>query len=69
MAAPVDVPIPLGLVLGGGYTVRFTALDATTGNVVSNVIVSDASVQYDQVPQATPTIKNTAVFLPGPALE
>lgn len=69
MAAPVDVPIPLGLVLANGYTVRFTALDATTGNVVSGVVISDASVQYDGPAPPLPEAKNTAVFLPGPAFE
>lgn len=39
MAAPVLAPMPDGLVLGSGYTLRVTALDPTTGNLVANVNV------------------------------
>jgi hypothetical protein len=39
MAAPVLAPMPDGLVLGSGYTLRVTALDPTTGNLVAGVNV------------------------------
>jgi hypothetical protein len=39
MAAPVLAPMPDGLVLGSGYTLRVTALDPTTGNLVGGVNV------------------------------
>jgi hypothetical protein len=39
MAAPVLAPMPDGLVLGSGYTLRVTALDATSGNLVAGVKV------------------------------
>jgi len=39
MAAPVLAPMPDGLILGPGYTLRVTALDAATGNLVANVNV------------------------------
>ena len=69
MPAPVDVSIPPGLVLDDGYILRFTALDATTGAVVPNVVISGATVQYDPGPMPTKPPKNTAAFLPGPAFE
>ena len=39
MAAPVLAPMPDGLVLGSGYTLRVTALDPSTGNLVGGVNV------------------------------
>lgn len=69
MAAPIDIPIPLGLEIAGGYTIRFTAVDATTGALVPGVVVSGATVQYDPEPQPTEPIKSTAFFLPGPSTE
>lgn len=69
MAAPMVVAIPLGLDLADGYTIRFTAVDAATGLVVPNVVISGATVQYDPVPIPPDPVKNTAVFLPGPAFE
>ena len=39
MAAPVLAPMPDGLVLASGYTLRVTALDPTTGNLVAGVNV------------------------------
>lgn len=39
MAAPVLAPMPDGLNLGSGYTLRVTALDPTTGNLVAGVNV------------------------------
>lgn len=39
MAAPVLAPMPDGLVLGSGYTLRVTALDPTSGSLISGVNV------------------------------
>jgi hypothetical protein len=39
VAAPVLAPMPDGLNLGSGYTLRVTALDPTTGNLVAGVNV------------------------------
>ena len=44
MPAPLDAGMPPDTVIGDGYTVRFTALDPTTGAVVSGVVVSEANV-------------------------
>lgn len=47
MAAPVTAALPPGLDLPGGYTLRFTALDPTTGALVSGVTVSAATILTD----------------------
>jgi len=39
MAAPVIAPMPDGLVLQSGYTLRVTAVDATNGNLIAGVNV------------------------------
>lgn len=44
MATPLKTGLPLGLELGAAYTLRFDALDPTTGATVSGVTVSQASV-------------------------
>jgi hypothetical protein len=36
-----------GFVLTGGYVLRVTALDPTDGSVVTDVVVSDVSLQVD----------------------
>jgi hypothetical protein len=69
VAAPIDVGIAPFLVLGGSYIVRFTAVDPTTGATVPNVVISGATVQFDQTPTPLPAVANTATFLPGPAFE
>lgn len=53
MAAPLDAPIPPGLALSGGYTIRFTALDPTSGDEVTDVVISGATVQYEVVAGST----------------
>lgn len=50
MAAPVVASLPPALDLPGGYTVRFTALDPTTGAVVSGVTISAATILTDTAP-------------------
>jgi hypothetical protein len=47
MAQPLIVSLPPGLDLGGGCQIRVTALDPTTGNVVSGVKVSNVTLQVD----------------------
>lgn len=47
MAAPQNVTLPLGFTLADGMQVRITALDATTGDLVTGVIVSNVSIDVD----------------------
>lgn len=48
MAKPLIVPLPPNLHLWGGCVVRVTALDASTGNEVSGVQVSNITLEVDQ---------------------
>lgn len=44
MAQPLTAGLPPNLDLDGGYTIRFTAVDPTTGVVVAGVKVSNATI-------------------------
>jgi len=69
MTVPTPAPLPPELDLPDGYQVVFAALDPTTGNAVSGVVVGDVSIFG--------TILGTGVggglalgpfmFVPGPA--
>lgn len=69
MAAPMIAPIPPGLQLSGDYTIRFTALDPTTGATVSGVTVSGATVQLANLSGAAPAALQSGPFMlvPGPS--
>ena len=45
----MDTGLPVGLDLADGWTVRFTALTASTGAVDTSVIVSGASLLVDNL--------------------
>lgn len=40
MAAPATAAMPSQMDLSGGYTVRLTAVDPTTGNVISSITIA-----------------------------
>jgi len=42
MAEPFKEPLPPDHLLSAGYSVRLAAIDPTTGNDVSGVVISDA---------------------------
>lgn len=44
MSAPVDVSMPANLDLGQGYSLRITALDPSTGNLVGGVKVGQVVI-------------------------
>lgn len=44
MSLPVKTGLPDNMSIGPGYTIRFTAVDPTTGAVVAGVTISDASI-------------------------
>lgn len=73
MAAPIIVPLTPGIVAADNYTIRITALDPSTGNVVSGVKVSLSTIlgtniaDTDTGTDGNPAT-NTAVLLPGPAI-
>lgn len=49
MPAPSIAALPLDLVMESGYQIRFTALDAATGNAVAGVRVTDVAFQVRPV--------------------
>lgn len=70
MAAPQNAGIPDSLDLGGGYTLEFTALDATAGTDVTSVKVSLATLTVNNVSadQGSGSLINpvTPLWLPVP---
>lgn len=46
--APMNAPLAPYLSLGGGYSIAFTALNPTTGAVVTAVKVSNATISIDR---------------------
>lgn len=71
MAAPQNAPLPPFFTLNEGMIVRITAIDATTGAVVSGVKVSNASVDVDNFAPDEPTPdqpKGPIFLIPGPVV-
>jgi hypothetical protein len=63
MAAPMQVSLPPFFSFEKGMTIRLTALDATTGDPVTGVVVSGASLDVDtddDVPVVPPAQPGTA---------
>jgi hypothetical protein len=67
MAAPMNAPLAPYFSLGAGYTVRFTALDATTGAEVAAVVISNATLSVDQAESQNFTLE-PITEMPGPVL-
>lgn len=63
MAAPLMVGFTPNIIVEGAYTVRVTALDATTGNVVSGVNILDAAILAHDVGDQSST--QTVTLVPG----
>ncbi len=49
MSQPLIVPLPPGLELWGDCVIRVTALDPTTGSVVSGVQASNVTLEVDHL--------------------
>lgn len=47
MPAPQIVPLPPGITLAAGYTLRLTAVDPQTNATVAGVTISGASIDVD----------------------
>jgi hypothetical protein len=56
MAIPQEGSLPPFFVLESGYIVRLTALDPVSGAVVSGVVISNGSIDVDNVNDATPSL-------------
>lgn len=66
MPQPFDLPLPPNLYLSGGYTVRVTAIDPTSGAVVSGVNVSDVTLQVEQIAGGD-LASGPFMLVPGPS--
>lgn len=60
MSLPVKTGLPDNLIIGDGYTIKWRAVDPTTGADVTGVKVSKATVQ------ATPTVTADTLEELGP---
>ncbi len=68
MSLPVKTGLPDALDLPAGYTIRFTALDPTTGALVSGVTVSAASILADSLGAGGEALTTGPFMLvPGPS--
>ena len=68
MAAPFEVGMTPDVTVEGAYVIRFTALDAATGNLVSNVNVTSAAIiarDISFVPENVISTEPDPVFLPS----
>lgn len=63
-AAPMKAPLAPSIELVGGYTVRVTALDPTTGATVTGVVVSHVAMQVDTLSDAG-EVPDVPDFLPS----
>jgi hypothetical protein len=68
MAAPMKTGMPVELDLPAGYTLRFTALDPTTGAANTDVVVSSAAITAEPVggTQAGQLEVGPFMLVPGP---
>ena len=55
MAAPQIVSLPEFFTLASGMTVRLTAVNASTGALVSGVVISGVSIDVDTATDFSPT--------------
>ena len=68
MAAPLVVPMTPGITVSGDYIIRVTALDATTGNLVTGVNVSAGAILATNLTTTTTDVSSPGSFflVPGP---
>lgn len=68
MPIPLTAPMPPGLDLRDGWTIRFNALDPDTGAEVSGVSVNNASLTIVSLTADTPDTLQSGPFVlvPGP---
>lgn len=67
MAKPLTLPLPPDLYLWDGCVISVTALDATTGNTVSGVDVSNVAFEVEQIAgSANALLSGPFMMVPGP---
>lgn len=69
MAQPLEIALPPDFVLDERYVIRVTALDPSTGNVVSGVNVADVTFMVDNLTGGDLASGSFGPFLlvPGPS--
>ena len=68
MAQPLTIALPPDHILTGAYTVRLTAISATTGAVVSGVNVKNVTMQVEDLGGSggAALASGPFMFVPGP---
>ena len=66
MSAPYVAPMPPDTDLTSGCTVQFVAIDPTTGNDVSGVTITNASIYADATGDAVLEAPGPFMLVPGP---
>jgi hypothetical protein len=64
MAQPLTVALPPGLILKDGATIRVTALDPATGDLVAGVDVANVTLEVDLLAGDLPV--GPFLLVPGP---
>lgn len=68
MSAPVVAGLPPDLALGGGYTLRVAALDATTGAAVAGVKIGAVAITAKAPTTGAASLQvGPFKLVPGPA--
>lgn len=68
MARPVSIGMPDNQDVGPTYTLRITAIDQNTGNVVSGVVINTVVLDVELVQGSVDGLETGQWFLvPGPA--
>lgn len=65
MAAKLTAPLAENLVLADGYTIRFAAVDPTTGADVSGVTITNVNIDGDTLGTSTDAISTGPYLLVG----
>ena len=68
MAQPLTVAFPPNLVISDGWKVTITALDPTTGNLVTGVRITEALLEIEVLegPGGAALNSGPFMFVPGP---
>ena len=68
MAAKLTAPMAGDLILGDGYTIRFAAVDPTTGSDVSGVTVTNVNIDGDTQGTDASIPPDSGTLIAGPYL-
>ncbi len=66
MGAPLKAGIPPDAELGNGCTIEFAALDPTSGNIVTGVVLTQSSLWIEGGEGSRDTQSGPFMLVPGP---